>query len=84
MNFSEINLFNEYTGKYKDAPLGFSWTTLFWGFFPALFRDTYLKFSLKTTIKKNYRKKSTSQKLSTGNRTKLVTSSSSVYEQSLL
>ena len=38
MKLSEINFFNEYTGKYKDAPLGFSWTTLFWGFFPALFR----------------------------------------------
>ena len=65
----------------KSLSQRFSEVTIF---FPALFRDTYLKFSLKTTIKKIYRKKSTSQKLSTGNRTKLVTSSSSVYEQSLL
>lgn len=38
MNFKEITLTNGYTGQYKTAPIGFSWTTFFFGCFPALFR----------------------------------------------
>lgn len=38
MNYKEITLTNEYTGQYKTAPIGFSWTTLLFGCFPSLFR----------------------------------------------
>lgn len=38
MNYKEITFVNEKSGKYKTAPVGFSWTTFFFGIIPALFR----------------------------------------------
>ena len=34
----KIEFYNISTGKYKEAPIGFSWTTLFFGPLPMLFR----------------------------------------------
>lgn len=34
-----VNLLNQQTGKTKKAKVGFSWTTFFFGFFPAVFRE---------------------------------------------
>lgn len=41
MSLKEITFISEYDGQYKTAPLGFSWTTLFFGFFSMIFRGDW-------------------------------------------
>lgn len=38
MAYTSIIFKNPNTGAMKEAPVGFSWTTFFFGFFPSLFR----------------------------------------------
>jgi len=45
MAYTSIIFKNPNTGAMKEAPVGFSWTTFFFGFFPALFRGD-LKYGL--------------------------------------
>ena len=40
MAFATIN-FEDKSGSIKEAPVGFSWTTFFFGFFPALIRGDW-------------------------------------------
>jgi hypothetical protein len=42
MAYAELNFVQPHSGRMKTAPVGFSWTTFFFGFFPALLRGHWI------------------------------------------
>lgn len=45
-----VNLENPTTNQFKQAKVGFSWTTFFFGFWPALFRGDWKWFGIQLAI----------------------------------
>jgi hypothetical protein len=41
MAYATIAFENPHTGETKEAPVGFSWTVFFFGFFPPIFRNDW-------------------------------------------
>jgi hypothetical protein len=41
MAHGNVTVVNSTTGETKNLPVGYSWTVLFWGCFPALFRQDW-------------------------------------------
>jgi hypothetical protein len=41
MAYGSVQLKNDITNQFRNAPVGFSWTVLFFGGFPALFRSDW-------------------------------------------
>lgn len=50
MAYTTINFKNPMSGEMRRAPVGFSWTTLFFGCFPALFRSDWKWFAIMLLI----------------------------------
>ncbi len=50
MAYASILFEDDYSGTLKTAPVGFSWTTLFFGFIPALMRGHLVLAALQFVI----------------------------------
>ena len=46
MAHGSVTVVNPLTDEMKTVPVGFAWTVLFWGCFPALFRQDWKNFGI--------------------------------------